>query len=77
MISVKANHYVHQRTTITRVEIAHIRDSSLIGQLIRSCLRQGCVYADFVNKSKHIITKKFIHDILTHVSVKYCSVHIL
>ena len=31
----------------TRVEIAHIRDCSLIGQLIRSCLRQGCVYADF------------------------------
>ena len=58
---------------LTRVEIAHIRDSSLIGQLIRSCLRQGCVYADFVNKSKHIITKKCIHDILTHVSVKYCS----
>ena len=56
-----------------RVEIAHSRDSSLIGQLIRSCLCQGCVYADFVNKSKHIITKKCIHDILTHVSVKYCS----
>ena len=58
---------------ISRVEIAHIRDSNLIGQLIRSCLRQGCGYADFVNKSKYIITKKIIHDILTHVSVKYCS----
>ena len=56
-----------------RVKIAHIRDSNLIGQLIRSCLRQGCGYADFVNKSKYIITKKCIHDILTHVSVKYCS----
>ena len=38
--------------THTRVEIAHIRDSSLIGQQIRSCLRQGCVYADFVNKRR-------------------------
>ena len=37
---------------LSRVEIAHIRDSSLIGQLIRSCLRQGCVYADFVNKRR-------------------------
>ena len=58
---------------LSRVEIAHIHDSNLIGQLIRSCLRQGCGYADFVNKSKYIITKKCIHDILTHISVKYGS----
>ena len=37
----------------TRVEIAYIRDSNLIGQLIRSCLRQGCDYADFDNKLKN------------------------
>ena len=38
----------------TRMEIAHIRDSNRIGQLhvIRSCLRQGCGYADFDNKRR-------------------------
>ena len=35
-----------------RVEISHIRDSNLIGQLIRSCLRQGCGNADFDNKRR-------------------------
>ena len=57
----------------SRVEIAHLRDSILVGQLIRSCLRQGCGYADVDNKSKYIITKKIMDDILTLIYVKYCS----
>ena len=43
-----------------RVEIAHIQDTNVIGQVIRSCLRPGCGNAVLDNKYEYMIISKLI-----------------